>query len=596
MIRGAAPLVTCLASLLAGAALFAKPAGHPITDLPPQPALVAVCGSGDRIGFLYVNEGTSDRALEGADNVVSGYAAHADGCVERLAGSPWPTGGRSGTGAALIAAPRIGIAARADRLYALNRGTSDLSVFRVGTEGDLVPIDGSPFPTGGGGPEGMALTPDGRFLFVADSGDRRVVTFRLDADGAPHEAASFDLDAVANGLLVTRDSRFLLAALPHLARVAVLEIDADGSLEHAPGSPLRADLNGADGLAISPGGGDVYVSAGDLNRLAVSRYRLQPDGRLDRVPASNAFSVGGAGNILAMFPDGRTLVASQTNDGTATAFRVDPQGGLSPAVGSPFPTGESASAPTGLAVDPLGRFLYVVHAVDNTVVALRHLGEGVFEPAGSPVASGVLGLPLAGIAFVPQGDADGDGIPFPQDDCAAVADPLQTDADGDGVGDACDDCPSIADAAQRDGDRDGRGDACDPDRDGDGVADAQDLCPGIPEAEPSDADGDGVGDACDNCPAVPNPGQEDADRDREGDACARPFVLIGRLYVQADSPDNAIAAWDVDTLGRLRRVHGSPFVTGGQGPPGSTLFSPPRLAWSPLLPQFLFSTNEGSND
>jgi len=596
VIRGAAPLVTCLGSLLAGAALFAKPAGHPVSDLPPQPALVQVCGSGDRIGFLYVNEGTSDRALEGADNVVSGFAAHADGCVERLAGSPWPTGGRSGAGAQLIAAPRIGIAARADRVYALNLGTSDVSVFRIGAEGDLVPIDGSPFPTGGGGPEGVALSPDGRFLFIADSGDRRVVTFLLDADGAPHPAASFDLDAVANGLLVTRDSRFLIAALPHLARIAVLEIAADGSLGQAPGSPLRADLNGADGLAISPGGGDLYVSAADLNRLAVSRYRLQPDGRLDRVPGSNAFSAGGAGNILAMFPDGRTLVASQSNDGTATAFLVSPEGGLSPAAGSPFPTAEGATAPTGLAVDPLGRFLYVVDAVDGTVVALRHLGDGVFEPAGSPAESGVPGLPLAGLAFVPEGDEDGDGVPFPQDDCAAMSDPLQTDADLDGVGDACDDCPFVANAAQRDGDRDGRGDPCDPDRDGDGAADAQDLCPDVPEAGQADADGDGVGDACDNCPAAANPGQEDADRDREGDACARPFVLIGRLYVQADSPDNAIAAWDVDTLGRLRRVHGSPFVTGGQGPVGSTLFSPPRLAWGPLLPQFLFSTNEGSND
>jgi 6-phosphogluconolactonase (cycloisomerase 2 family) len=596
VIRRAAPMVMCFGSLLAGAALFAGPAGHPFPDLPPKPVIVEVCGTGDRIGFLYVNEGTSDRNLDGADNVVSGFAAHADGCVERLPGSPWPTGGRAGSGGALIAAPRIGIAARADRLYAINRGTSDISVFRVGPEGDLVPIDGSPFPTGGGGPEGVALSPDGRFLFVADSGDRRIVTFRLDADGAPQQAATFDLDAITNGLLVTRDNRFLVAALPHLARVAVLAIETDGSLRHAPGSPLRADLNGADGLAIAPGGGDLYVSAADLNRIAVSRYHLQPDGRLDRVPGSNAFSTGGAANILAMFPDGRTLVASQTNDDTATAFRVDAQGGLSPAAGSPFPTGQDSRAPTGLAVDPLGRFLYVVHAADGTVAALRHLGDGIFAPAGAPVPSGVAGLPLAGLAFVPEGDGDGDGVPFPQDDCAAVPDPLQGDGDGDGVGDACDDCPFVADPGQRDADRDGRGDACDDDRDGDGVSDAQDHCPDVPDAEQPDTDGDGAGDACDNCPATANPGQEDADGDREGDACTRPFVLIGRLYVQADSPDNAIAAWDVDTFGRLRRVHGSPFNTGGQGPVGSTLFSPPRLAWSPLLPQFLFSTNEGSDD
>jgi DNA-binding beta-propeller fold protein YncE len=596
VIHRATPLVTCVLSLLAGAALLARPQGGPAPDLPRLAPIAEVCGSGDRIGFLYVNEGTSDRTLDNADNVVSGFAAHADGCLERLPQSPWATGGRSGNVGALIATPRIGIASRADRLYILNRGTSDVSVFRIEAEGDLVPIDGSPFPTGGGGPEGVVLSPDGRFLFVADSGDRHVVSFRLDDDGAPHAVTSFDLDAVANGLAVTRDSRFLVAALPHVARVAILEIAPDGTLRHAPGSPLRADLNSADGVALSPGGGDLYVSAADLDRLAVSRYRLQPDGRLDRIPGGNAFGVGGAGNVLAMLPDGRTLVASQTNDDTATAFRIDAQGGLSPAAGSPFPTGAGSQAPTGMAVDPLGRFLYVVHALDGAVAALRHLGDGLFVPVGAPVASGVNGLPLAGLAFVPSGDLDGDGVPVPLDNCGAISNPAQSDGDGDGLGDACDDCPFTPDPGQRDGDRDGAGDACDADRDGDQVPDARDLCPDVPDAAQEDDDADGVGDACDNCPTAANPGQEDDDRDREGDACDRPFVLIGRLYVQADSPDNAIAAYDVDTLGRLRRIHGSPFATGGAGPPGSTLFSPPRLAWSPLLPFYLFSTNEGSND
>jgi 6-phosphogluconolactonase (cycloisomerase 2 family) len=595
VIRRAAPLVTCLGSLLAGAALLAQPARDPVATRSRIAPVEQSCGTAGRIGFLYVNEGTSDRTLESADNAVSGYAVHTDGCLEPLPQAPWPTGGRSRGGAALIAAPSLAVAARADRLYVLNRGTSDVSVFRIEAEGNLVPLDGSPFPTGGGVPEGIALSPDGRFLFVADSGDRRLATFGLDADGAPHPAAAFDLDAVANGLVVTGDNRFVVAALPHLARIAVLAIATDGSLRHAPGSPLRADLNGADGVALSPGSGDVYVSAGDIDRLAISRYRLQPDGRLDRIPASNAFAAGGAGNILAMMPDGRTLVASQTNDDTATVFRVDAHGALSPAASSPFPTGEGSRAPTGLAFDPLGRFLFVVHASDSTVTAFTHLGDGNFALGGRS-GSGLKGLPLAGLVFVPEGDQDGDGIPGPGDNCGAVPNPSQGDADGDGRGDACDVCPSEPDAGQRDSDRDGVGDRCDPDRDGDGVPDVQDRCADVPDEAQTDGDGDGAGDACDNCPAVSNPGQEDADRDREGDACARPFVLIGRLYVQADSPDNAIAGWDVDTLGRLRRIHGSPFLTGGEGPPGSTLFSPPRLAWTALLPSFLFSTNEGSDD
>src|SRR5437867_12610559 len=44
------------------------------------------------IGYLYVNEGTIDRDDPSADNVVTGFAAFADGALALLPGSPWPTG------------------------------------------------------------------------------------------------------------------------------------------------------------------------------------------------------------------------------------------------------------------------------------------------------------------------------------------------------------------------------------------------------------------------------------------------------------------------------------------------------------------------
>ena len=597
MTRGAAlPIATCLAALLTSGAL-PVPGGRPAMARTPM-AAVEACAPGDIIGWLYVNEETSDRMAESADNVVSGFAAHADGCLDRIPGSPWATGGISAPGLALIAAPRTGIAARGDRLYALNRGSDDVAAFAVGADGSLTALAGSPFDTGGRAPEGMILSADGRWLFVTHRDDRRLTTLQISPDGLPSVASSFDLDAGANGLAVSRDGRFLIAALPHLARVAVLEIGADGTLRHAPGSPARADLNGADGVALAPDGTSLYVSAADLDRLAISRYRLGEDGVLDRVPGSPTFGRGGAGNVLAMLPDGSHLLASQTGEDGVSAFQVTAAGGLELTTASPFPTGFGHRFPTGLAVDPLGRFLYVVHADGSGVAALRHLGNGVFAPALAPASSGVDGVPLAGLAFVPRAgsDDDADGTPFPADNCGAAANPDQADGDSDGIGDACDDCPLLADPRQRDADRDGLGDRCDPDRDGDGRPDPDDVCPDRSDPGQEDADDDGVGDACDNCPAVPNPGQEDADRDREGDACARPFVLVGRLYVQAESPDNAVAGYDVDTLGRLRRIAGSPFATGGRGPAVTTLFAPKRLEWSRLMPTLLFAANEGSDD
>src|SRR5258706_16455188 len=63
------------------------------------------------IGYLYINEGTSNRNVPGAGNVVSGLAAFADGSLAVLPGSPWSTGGTGPSGGGFIASPRIGISA-----------------------------------------------------------------------------------------------------------------------------------------------------------------------------------------------------------------------------------------------------------------------------------------------------------------------------------------------------------------------------------------------------------------------------------------------------------------------------------------------------
>ncbi len=67
-------------------------------------------------------------------------------------------------------------------------------------------------------------------------------------------------------------------------------------------------------------------------------------------------------------------------------------------------------------------------------------------------------------------DADGDGLPNTQDNCAIVANPDQADADGDGRGDLCDNCrltPNYGQPnsgpAQYDANNDGYGNICDAD-------------------------------------------------------------------------------------------------------------------------------------
>jgi 6-phosphogluconolactonase (cycloisomerase 2 family) len=548
------------------------------------------------IGYLYVNERTSDRSRDFADNVVSGLAAFADGSLALLPGSPWRTGGRGAAGASLIAAPRIGIAAVGSRLFVVNQGSADISVFSIGDDGGLQPVAESPFATGAATLDGLAVTPDGRFLFTGHSTGGMIVPFAVDAAGALTQAAPpIDLDSSPNGLAVTPDGRFLIATLPLFARLAVLVILPDGRLAHVPGSPFRSDAGSADGLALGRGGARIYVADAGTEGLEVSLYSMLPGGTLMRTAGSPFRGPGGTANILHLLPDGRALAASLTLANLIATFAIGPDGIPAPAPGSPFAAGLGVW-PTGMASDPRGSFLYVANALSGTVSVLRPLPGGGLEVAGEGVRTGVDGLPLAGLVFRPAGDQDGDGVAAPLDRCPAVPDPFQADTDADGAGDACDNCPTIANPGQRDADGDGAGDPCDFDRDGDRQANAADPCPDIAAGGDADADGDGVGDACDNCPSVPNGAQEDSDGDLEGDACHRPFRLIGRLYVQTEAPANSIAAYQVDALGRLKRMPGSPIPTGGEGPAGSTFFAAPRLAQRRLPPPLLFAANEGSDD
>src|SRR5262245_62862126 len=201
----------------------------------PAVRRIAVVDTSAPIGFLYINEGTNNRDRAGSPGVLSGFAAYADGRIEPLPGSPWVTGGFATSAPGLLAAPRLAFSPVTGCLYAIDQGSATVAVLRVDETGDLTWIPTSPFPTGAAGPEGLALSPDGRWLFVSHSIARVISVFGLDASGAPRPAGvPFDIDTVVAGMTVTPDGRFLVASLPHLARVAVLAIGEQGELSHAP--------------------------------------------------------------------------------------------------------------------------------------------------------------------------------------------------------------------------------------------------------------------------------------------------------------------------------------------------------------------------
>jgi OmpA-OmpF porin, OOP family len=129
---------------------------------------------------------------------------------------------------------------------------------------------------------------------------------------------------------------------------------------------------------------------------------------------------------------------------------------------------------------------------------------------------------------IEENDADGDGVPDPQDRCPTVAGPASNqgcplDRDGDGIPDDVDQCPDQKEDLDGFQDEDG---CPDPDNDGDGILDTADRCPNMAGPMTNlgcpvlDQDGDGVPDDQDACPDRPGPASNKGcpvlDRDGDG--------------------------------------------------------------------------------
>jgi 6-phosphogluconolactonase len=155
--------------------------------------------------------------------------------------------------------------------------------------------------------------------------------------------------------------------------------------------------SGPISVAVDPGGKFVYVA--NQNSNTISAYIIGATGVLTPVSGS-PFAAGASPDSLAVDPTGRFLYVANFSffsPGTVSGFSINrATGALTPISGSPFP---NFFFPVSLAVDPTGKFLYVVNAKQSGVP----LPGGVFAytinastGALTPISGPSLGLFDAG--------------------------------------------------------------------------------------------------------------------------------------------------------------------------------------------------------
>ncbi|MBO2450105.1 beta-propeller fold lactonase family protein [Actinomadura barringtoniae] len=336
-------------------------------------------------GVLYVsNAGSGD---------VSSMAIGSRGEL-KLINRPVKTGGATPRGIALTT--------NGATAYVVNSDSDQLSVFRVGPQGALLP-NPQVFPTGDE-PWGATVSPNGRTLYVTNTGDGddddtthgvgTISAYRIGPDGTPSKIGDFKTTADSpKQTVLSPDGRFLYLSYANadetqdsparpITRYAVLP---DGSL--GPAQDVAKAEPADYGITVSPDGGLVYVTSNVAQD--VRGFRVGKDGSLTPVtqsPISVRDAVG-----LKVTPDGQHLYVCANFDTTEVpgsgllGFTIHADGSLTPAAESPTLTEGTSS----VAITPDGRDIFSNMQDASQIVASAIGAGGALKPApGSPFPTG----------------------------------------------------------------------------------------------------------------------------------------------------------------------------------------------------------------
>ncbi|MFI5891653.1 beta-propeller fold lactonase family protein [Actinoplanes sp. NPDC051513] len=319
--------------------------------------------------------------------------------------------------------------------YAANTDVvGTISVYRVGAHGRLT--EAGVVPTGGDTPLGIAVTPDGRSLFVAHVFSDTVAGFTIASDGSLKRLRT-TATSVANprGLALTPDGRFLYVGHgdpgegrpDSVGALTVFAVNRDGSLTSI-GTPIRVGrFCGA--LSSTPDGHRLYLVCQDTSEIY--GYAIGAGGGLTPLPGS-PYTPAHFPEGITTSPDGRFVyTASPGTDpdelGAVTGFAVGGDGALTQVPGSPFAAG---SFPVGIVVSPSGRFVYSSGGDATGELSAFRIGAGgtLARLSGSPFDTKGVGPAYNSVAVLPnQGpvagfaaDAGGRSVKF---DAAASSDP-----------------------------------------------------------------------------------------------------------------------------------------------------------------------------
>ncbi len=177
-------------------------------------------------------------------------------------------------------------------VFVANNESGNVWVYSVATSGALKPVKGSPFVTVAH-PSGIAVDPTGKFAYVASAGygsPGKVSGYSINATTgalAPVKGSPFQAGTTPYGVAVDPTSKFVYVTNYGSKNVSAYTIDASsGALTAVKGSPFGAGTE-PEGIAVDPKGTFAYVTNYDSRE----RFRLQHQCEQRRASASERITL-----------------------------------------------------------------------------------------------------------------------------------------------------------------------------------------------------------------------------------------------------------------------------------------------------------------
>jgi len=267
--------------------------------------------------MLLAPSGTVMFVANSGSNNISAYTVKTDGTLT-AAGSTQPAG-MTPLSMAMDSAGHFLFVANQGLQIDPNSGT--VSVFAVSST-SLTEVPGSPFVVaapgapGGTGPSGVAVTPDGKFLYVSNQFDSTVSKFSVDSSGVLTRGPVVPVGTTPATLAITADGGFLYVANEStISGFAICgqvltscsdPTSPDGSLTAVAGSPFSAGINPV-AIIAAPSGKFLFAVNRQSNQI--SQYKVAT-GTGVLTPNTQAVISTGATPVGAAIRAGTTTITS----------------------------------------------------------------------------------------------------------------------------------------------------------------------------------------------------------------------------------------------------------------------------------------------